>query len=58
MSTTGQPPQQQQQQFNGYNGVQQGYFSGLQNSTDRIMLLQQKQLEEQLLNLSLKQGKL
>ncbi|CAH1111950.1 unnamed protein product [Psylliodes chrysocephalus] len=56
MSTTGQPPQQQQQQFNGYNGVQQGYFSGLQNSTDRIMLLQQKQLEEQLLNLSLKQG--
>ncbi|XP_056638165.1 GATA zinc finger domain-containing protein 14 isoform X1 [Diorhabda sublineata] len=48
----------QQHQFNGFNGVHQGiqgYFSGIQNSSDRVMLLQQKHLEEQLLNLSLKQ---
>ncbi|CAG9861293.1 unnamed protein product [Phyllotreta striolata] len=49
--STGQHPQ-----YYGYNGVQQGYYSGMQNNSERMMLLQQKQLEEQFLNLSLKQG--
>ncbi|XP_023019993.2 CCR4-NOT transcription complex subunit 4 isoform X1 [Leptinotarsa decemlineata] len=47
----------QQQQFpNGFNGVQPSYYSGVQNNADRLLLLQQKQLEEQLMNLSLKHG--
>ncbi|CAG9830661.1 unnamed protein product [Diabrotica balteata] len=45
--------QQQQQYNNGFNGVHPGFFSGVPNNS---MLLQQKQLEEQLLQLSLKQG--
>ncbi|KAJ8953681.1 hypothetical protein NQ314_007289 [Rhamnusium bicolor] len=47
-----------QPQFpNGFNGIHQNnYYSGAQSNAERIMLLQQKQLEEQLLNLSLKQG--
>lgn len=47
----------QPQYPNGFNGVHQNYYSGVQGAADRILLLQQKQLEEQLLNLSLKQGK-
>lgn len=46
----------QPQYSNGFNGVHQNYYSGVQGAADRILLLQQKQLEEQLLSLSLKQG--
>uniref|UniRef100_V5GR05 CCR4-NOT transcription complex subunit 4 n=1 Tax=Anoplophora glabripennis TaxID=217634 RepID=V5GR05_ANOGL len=46
----------QPQYSNGFNGIHQNYYPGVQGAADRIMLLQQKQLEEQLLNLSLKQG--
>lgn len=46
----------QPQYPNGFNGVHQNnFYSGMQNM-DRILLYQQKQVEEQLLNLSLKQG--
>ncbi|KAJ8980410.1 hypothetical protein NQ317_009405 [Molorchus minor] len=48
---------QQPQYPNGFNGLQQGgFYSGVQNNADRILLLQQKQLEEQLLSLSMKHG--
>nr|CAH7745106.1 unnamed protein product [Callosobruchus chinensis] len=45
------------QQFtNGFTGLHQNYYAGLQTNAERMMLMQQKQLEEQLLNLTLKQG--
>ncbi|KAG5874752.1 hypothetical protein JTB14_013117 [Gonioctena quinquepunctata] len=51
-TSSGQP-----QQFpNGFSGAHSGYYPGVHSNADRIILLQQKQLEEQLLNLSLKQG--
>ncbi|VEN56910.1 unnamed protein product, partial [Callosobruchus maculatus] len=46
------------QQFtNGFTGLHQNYYAGLQTNAERMMLMQQKQLEEQLLNLTLKQDK-
>lgn len=56
-----QPPQPQQQQQpdfpNGYNGIHHNnFFSGFTNPADRLTMMQQKQMEEQLLNLNLKQG--
>lgn len=47
-----------QELHNGLNGVHHNnYYSGFQTASDRIVLLQQKQLEDHLLKLSLKQGK-
>ncbi|CAH1997107.1 unnamed protein product [Acanthoscelides obtectus] len=45
------------QQFtNGFTGLHQNYYAGLQTNAERVMFMQQKQLEEQLLNLTIKQG--
>lgn len=52
----GQPPQSEF--TNGFNGIHHNnIYSGFANQTDRLFMLQQKQqMEEQFLNLGLKQG--
>lgn len=54
----GQQPQQQSEFTNGFNGIHHNsFYTSFANPADRLVVLQQKQMEEQFLNLGLKQGK-